>query len=226
MPTPSWLTLPEVPVNADGNYVIKIDQLEQILTQFYQWRGDVAAGGRSLNGLGNLGLAGSITSSVNQMIIKNANSSGLLALCAGTGIGAGGASIRMIGSTYPSNQGDFEFYSSASLVAHLKGDTGNLGLGGTPPPGYALYILRPTTLAEIYINTPGTNADTGIRITDAVRGFKQGLNVGTFGVGRYNFFNLNAGRTMFAMGDDKVWLWVDGAIREVTRDASGFLKAT
>lgn len=57
MPTPGWLRRQDLPVDAAGRSYIDPANLDQILDQFVNWRGDVNGGNRNLTNLATLSVS-------------------------------------------------------------------------------------------------------------------------------------------------------------------------
>jgi hypothetical protein len=116
-----------------------------------------------------------------------------------------------------------ELYTAGVLRIHVDGPTGSIGFGVSPNTTYAVHIKRPSGIVQLLLESL-TDNDNGWRIKDASREYIWGINPGGVGVGRMCLFNITAGIPMFCTDDTSVYIWVSGALRQITRDVNGFLK--
>jgi hypothetical protein len=109
-----------------------------------------------------------------------------------------------------------------------RSDTGRLG-GGNEAEMMSLDDLGNlyVTAANPTVQILGTGTlNTGLRIGDVNRSYAFGINWLNAGAGKLVLYGEQTGKQMLSIDDTTVKIWIDGALRTLTVDANGFVKAT
>lgn len=187
--------------------VIASAHINAIRTSVMLWPGNVDADGYTLDDLGSL--------------VFRANG----------GFGAGSAGTPSVRFSGDGNTGLYQPAGDSVSIStggaeRVRVNNNGLGVGTAAGTDMHVDVLTTGPYAQLRLQSSGGNADTGIILKDTSQEWKVGINVGVAGVGRYTIYNITAGRTMFTINDTGFQMYIGGALRTISVDGSGFVKAT
>ena len=90
--------------------------------------------------------------------------------------------------------------------------------------GYSNEVMRVEGIGKVTLKS-AASANTGYVVTDALRSFMTGINIGGLGSSYYQIYDITASRTLFACLGTDIKLYLGGSLKSLSVDGNGFVKA-